>query len=155
MRKQTDNLFESSPACTTLPPPKEVRDGAKTSPNSSRRHSLGSSLCISSPEQFAELVRQYGTLLDEAVDQRIHHSATYPEELDRFSAGLMRLRAGARDIIELHARVLDEKQATTPQRLMGVYIEEGRFVVLELLGRLLSAYRTAFLDATQPSGKGR
>jgi hypothetical protein len=154
MRKQTDNLFESSPACTTLYPPKGGREGAKASPGLSRRHSSGSSLRSRAPELFAELVRQYGNLLDGAVEQRMHENTTYPEVVDTFITRLERLRAGARDIIELHARALDDKLATAPQRLTGVYLEEGRFVVLELMGRLLSTYRTAFLQATQPSGNG-
>jgi hypothetical protein len=153
MRKQIDNLFESSPACATLSPPKGMRDGARTSPSPSRHDDLGGSLRLIEPELLAELVREHETLLDAAVDHRIHQSSTYSEDLDNFSARLVRHRAGARDIIELHARALDDKLATAPQRLTGVYIEEGRFLVLELMGRVLSTYRTALLQATQPSGK--
>jgi hypothetical protein len=74
--------------------------------------------------------------------------------LEKLNKRLGRLRAGACDLIELHARVLDEKLASAPSRLTRAYGEEGRFLLLELMGRLLSTYRSAFLQAMQPSGKG-
>jgi hypothetical protein len=154
MMKEADNLFGSSSTCTTFSPPKGARDDARASPSSTRRCCADRSLRKTSPELFAELVRQYVALLDEAVDQRIHQGESLSAELGDLSARLIQLRASARDIIELHARALDDKLTTVPQRLARVYVDEGRFVVLELMGRLLSDYRTAFLQATQQSGQG-
>lgn len=106
------------------------------------------------PELFTELALHYGTLLDKAVDQRTHQGEPLSAELGHLSARLGRFRAGARDVVELHARALDDKLASVPQRLVRMYMEEGRFLVLELMGRLLCDYRAAFLQATQPSGQG-
>lgn len=154
MMKQTDKLFGASADCAALFPPREARNGAKPSSSPPQRGSLNKSLRNTAPELFADLARHYGALLDLAVDQRIHENKSFSTELADLSARLVRLQAGARDIIELHARVLEDKLASLSPLLKGVYVEEGRLVVLELMGRLLSAYRTAFLQATQSSGNG-
>jgi hypothetical protein len=154
MMKQTNNLFGASAECPAFFPPRDVRNGAKASSNPPQRVSSNKSLRRATPELFAELVCRYGTLLDEAVDQRVHQGEPLSGELGDLSAQLGRLRAGARDIIELHAHALDDKLASMPPLQKGLYVEEGRLVLLELMGRLLSAYRTAFLQATQLSGTG-
>jgi len=154
MMKEADNLFGSSSTCPALYPPKGARDDAKALPSPTRCSCADRSLRKTAPEFFAELVRHYVALLDEAVDQRIHQGEPLSAELGDLSARLIQLRASARDVIELHARALDDKLTTAPQRLARTYVEEGRFVVLELMGRLLSDYRTAFLQTTQQSGQG-
>lgn len=154
MMKEADNLFGASSTCTASFPPKGARDDARASPRPTRRTCADSSLRKTAPERFAELVRLYVALLDEAVDQRIHQGEPLSAEFGDLSARLRQLRASARDVIELHARALDDKLTTVPQRMARMYMEEGRFVVLELMGRLLSDYRTAFLQATQQSGQG-
>jgi hypothetical protein len=107
------------------------------------------------PELFAELVRHHGNLLDQAVAQRAHHDGPpLSAELRDLSTRLGRLQAGARDVIELHARALDDKLASAAPPLTAAYREEGRFLVLELMGHLLSYYRTAFHQTTQPAGQG-
>jgi hypothetical protein len=154
MMKQTDNLFGTSAECPALFPLREARNGAKASSSPPPRNSLNKSLRNTAPELFADLVRHYGALLDQAVDQRIHENKSFSTDLADLSIRLGQLQAAARDIIELHARALDDKLASVPPLLRGVYMEEGRLVVLELMGRLLSAYRTAFLQSRQSSGNG-
>jgi len=138
MIENANKLFGSSPVRHPFSPP---------------RRSQGSSLRSTLPELFSELVYRYGAALDEAVEQRTHQGEPLSPELSDLSERLRRLRAGARDVIELHARALSEKLASVPPRLTGVYVEEGRFVVLELMGRLLSDYRAAFLQTGQQSGQ--
>jgi hypothetical protein len=152
MMKQAHQLFDSSAACPTLLPPKDARHGAKASSSPPQRCPKSRDLCHTAPELFAELVNHYGALLDEAVEQRVHPGESLSAELDDLSARLKRFQAGARDIIELHARTLDGKLASASSLMRGAYVEEGRLVLLELMGRLLSAYRTAYLQATQSSG---
>lgn len=152
--KQADHLFGSSPASLAFLPSKDVRNAARASSSAPQRNPSSGSLRNTAPEFFAELVCHYGALLDQAVDQRIHENKTFSTALADLSTRLQRLQAGARDIIELHARVLEDKLASLPPLLRSAYVEEGRLVVLELMGRLLSAYRTAFLQTTQAAGSG-
>jgi hypothetical protein len=154
MMKQTDNLFGTSAECPALFPPREARNGTRALSCPPQRCSPSGFLRNTAPDLFADLVRRYEAVLDEAVDQRIHENKSFSAALADLSARLGQLQAGARDIIELHARALDAKLASVPPLLRGVYVEEGRLVVLELMGRVLSAYRTAFLQATQASSNG-
>jgi hypothetical protein len=147
MREYTSKLRE----CSSYAPLKAAPNEVKVSPGQPRRLSVSSPLRTTAPELFAELVYRYGALLDEAVEQRTHQGESISPELGDLSACLERLQADARDVIELHARALKEKLTSAPPRLTEVYMEEGRFVVLELMGRLLSDYRKAFLQATQLS----
>ncbi|HZV07389.1 MAG TPA: hypothetical protein VE999_20060 [Gemmataceae bacterium] len=151
MIKQADKLVDVKTNGSSLwHAPQAPRPPGRFEKASPPRAPLGGPLRNAAPELFAELVRHYGALLDKAVDQRIHQGESVSTELHDLSARLKRLRAGARDVIELHARTLDEKLASAPPPLTKAYVEEGRLVVLELMGRLLSDYRTAFLQAAQP-----
>jgi|SRR5579875_164572 hypothetical protein len=152
MREEhTNKLLGPSSTSPAIPPPRAVN--GKASPGSLQCSEEGS-LRTTAPEHFLELARRYSALLDEAVEQRIHQGEVLSVALSDLSTRLRQLQAGARDVIELHTHVLDKKLASAPPRLTGAYMEEGRFMVLELMGRLLTDYRKAFLQATQPSDKG-
>jgi hypothetical protein len=51
------------------------------------------------------------------------------------------LRAGAREVAELHARALRQKTRGAPAARVGALIAEGRLTALELMGHLVSYYR--------------
>jgi|GEM_PF-3383763 hypothetical protein len=149
MREHTDKLFGHASSCPTFPPAKVAPSDARASPSQPHHSSVGSSLRTVAPELFAEFVRRYSTLLDKAVEQRTHQGESISTALGDLSARLVGVLASARDVIELHAHALDAKLASVPPRWKEAYVEEGRFVVLELMGRLLSDYRAAFLQARQ------
>ena len=51
------------------------------------------------------------------------------------------LKAGPRDVVEIHSTTLKRKSSqATPQKAQA-YAEEGRLLVLELMGCLASYYR--------------
>jgi hypothetical protein len=155
MLKHVDDLFAPSSVSPAFLPQKATRDGTTASQGRKCPPAGGSFLRTIAPERFAEFVRRHGDLLDQAVDQRVHRDGmSLSAELCDLSAQLGQLSAGARDVIELHARALDGKLASVPPRLTVAYREEGRFLVLELMGRLLSYYRTAFHQAAQSAGQG-
>jgi hypothetical protein len=150
MVKHSEELIGPSSSCAPFSPPRENQDSARTSLNPTRPCPPDGALHVAAPELFAELIRHYSAALDEAVEQRIHASDSLATELSDLTTRLGRLQAGARDVIQLHARALDVKLASVPQQLIGVYVEEGRFLVLELMGRLLSYYRTALHQIARP-----
>jgi hypothetical protein len=102
----------------------------------------------------------YADLLDKAVRRReFENGPGVYAELRELAVRLGRLGAGARDVIELHAGALDAKTAAATAPVAQIYVEEGRLLVLELMGHLLSYYRTECLqaggDGLAPAGANR
>jgi PAS domain S-box-containing protein len=94
------------------------------------------------PSYFEELAAQYDHILDLALQEkryRIHHDL--PEQLRQLAGRLGKLRAASRDVIELHTIVLKRKMAEGNPRKKQACNVEGRFMLVELLGRLATYYR--------------
>jgi PAS domain S-box-containing protein len=96
----------------------------------------------SMPDAFNELVKRYGELMNLALEQRaykVEHNIS--EQLRSLAERLGLLRAGPRDIVEIHSNTLKgQTKVVTPQKAQA-YVEEGRLMVLELMGYLASYYR--------------
>lgn len=95
-----------------------------------------------SPEAFETLVQRYGELMDLALEQSsyiVDNNLT--EELRTLGEKLGALAASPRDIIDLHTTALRRKREGKLLRRAQRYVEEGRFLVLELMGHVLSFYR--------------
>ena len=55
---------------------------------------------------------------------------------------LGRLKAGPRDVVEIHTIALKDKgNNNVPHPKTQAFMEEGRLLVLELMGHLVSYYR--------------
>ena len=96
----------------------------------------------SAPDTFRELVEGYGNLMDLALEQRayrVDHSVS--GRLRSISDELGFMKAGPRDVVEIHSKALKTKtNSGTPEKTQA-YAEEGRLMVLELMGYLVSYYR--------------
>ncbi|MGC8800334.1 MAG: response regulator [Chloroflexus sp.] len=103
---------------------------------------MGSPLAQTSPALFNDLVANYSSLLDLATEQRgLQDQRSMPDRLRVFSERLGLLWAGPRDVIEIHTQALRRLcRGQTPQRI-AAYMEEGRLVLLELMGHLVNFYR--------------
>ena len=105
-------------------------------------------LSASLPDTFDELVVRYGELLDQALEQRAY-------KVDHDISGSLRsvaeqmgfLKARPRDVVKLHSTVLQRKTSDVPSAKARAYLEEGRIMVLELMGYLSSYYRTHAFSA--------
>lgn len=94
------------------------------------------------PTAFDELLKQYADLIEQAFEQRIY-------KVDRFVSDGLRgladrlgaLRAGPRDVVELHTVAMRQRLATATPEQVEAYGEEGRLLILELMGHLVSHYR--------------
>lgn len=105
------------------------------------------------PASFHRLIDDYAELLDLALEQRfyrIRHPVS--ARLRRLSEELGSVRAGPRDVMELHQAALTRKKESAPPRKAQAYLDEGRLLVLELMGYLASYYRkySLSLRRTQP-----
>jgi GAF domain-containing protein len=100
----------------------------------------------SHPDLFRELVGRYEHALDLALEQReFKVSHRISEELRSVSDRLGFSRAGPRDVVDVYRAALKRKSADAPERKGRAYVEEGRLLVLELMGHLVSYYRAASL----------
>jgi FixJ family two-component response regulator len=91
---------------------------------------------------FQQLLDRYASLLDHAFAQRIHRIDYHvSDDLARLADELGALRAGPRDVMELHTTVLGRHLAHARLEETEAYAEEARLLVLELMGHLVSCYR--------------
>jgi CheY-like chemotaxis protein len=110
--------------------------------------SLGlTSLRESLPDLFDELVQHYGDLLDQALEQRVYKvNYQLAESLRALGDQLGFIKAGPRDVVQIHHAALLIKAANVTVSKARAYIEEGRMLILELMGNLVSYYRNYTLS---------
>lgn len=119
--------------------------------------SLGiQSLRKAAPELFQSLAEAFAGILDLAVEALIFRTSPgVPQEVGRISEKLGGLRAGPRDAMDIFLAALNSKCAGAPPEKARAYQEEGRIMLIELLGRLASYYRNHCSavrpEATRPS----
>ena len=102
----------------------------------------GGSLRSVAAEQFDRFADQYSRLLDSAVEQRIFKvERAVDGALHEFANRLGGMRAGPRDVIEMHVAVLQRKLKKLSPNKTQLYVEEARLAVLELMGYLTTYYR--------------
>ena len=97
------------------------------------------------PDTFNQVVRHYGDLMELALEQqayKVEHDIsgklrTIAEELGSF-------KAGPRDVVEIHSSALRKKASETSYARAQAYAEEGRMMMLQLMGHLVSYYRTYY-----------
>jgi len=98
----------------------------------------------SSPDSFKQLVCRYGDLTELALEQRafkVRHDIS--GKLQDIAEELVFLKAGPRDVVEVHVAALKEKTGSAVNHARAqAYIEEARVMVLQLMGHLVSQYRT-------------
>jgi len=94
------------------------------------------------PEAFDALLRGYAEVLEHAVEQRIYRvDHRVSDALGSLASQLGGLRAGPRDVVDLHTTALKRRLASAGTEEAEAYTEEGRLLVLELMGHLVSYYR--------------
>jgi PAS domain S-box-containing protein len=100
------------------------------------------------PEIFDKAVAHYSSLLELSLEQRSHKvEYDIPEKLHAIAQELGYIRAGPRDIIEIHSLALKEKTKTANPLKAEAYAVEGRVMALEFMGNLVSYYRANAIGA--------
>jgi DNA-binding response OmpR family regulator len=106
------------------------------------------------PERFAELTRDYGEILDLTVEQILQRRPVPLEHrLQKLASAAAELRAGPRDIVELHATVMKQREAEQGPQRIKLYLAEGRVRLLELMGHLVTVYRDRWLEKGRTTWK--
>ncbi len=107
-------------------------------------------LSRSAPEIFRKCVEQYKDLLDKALEQKgfkVKHNINI--DLNRLAEIIGTLKSGPRDVIEIHTNAVKELCDNIPILKRRAYLEEGRMLVLELMGDLALYYRNFSLNSKQ------
>ena len=119
-------------------------------------HLIGvKSLHESNSEVYKSLITRYEQLLDLAVDA-VKYKTDKKLDIDlmAFANHLGILKAGPRDLVEVHTAVLKKKLADSSS-VPKFYLEEGRLMVFEILGYLTSFYRNYYLRPREPAIDGK
>jgi DNA-binding response OmpR family regulator len=98
------------------------------------------------PDIFQELVKQYGGLLDLALEERtykVEHNLS--DRLRSMADKLGFLKASPRDVVDIHTTTLRKKNQDVPLAKAQAYVTESRLMVLELMGYLTSFYRKYYI----------
>ncbi|WP_051693802.1 response regulator [Desulfohalovibrio reitneri] len=99
------------------------------------------------PEAFGDFVDRYGRLLDLAAENRIYKEQhDVSSALREFAGELVYLKAGPKDLADVHTEALERKhgEIDVPKRY-ALYLDEGRMLLVELMGYLASMYRETCL----------
>lgn len=112
-------------------------------------------LRTSRPDDFCELVVIYEDLLDRVMDRLTYRiSDPLSETLIDLAERIGGLGAGPRDVVEIHGTALRHKTAgMTTTKARGL-ADEGRLLVLELMGHLVSFYRRRRRQQSGPATLG-
>jgi hypothetical protein len=104
------------------------------------------------PEFFRACVQRYETVLDLALEQRVYR-VEHPlaEQIRSLSEQLGFLRAGPCDVIDVHRTALRTKTANTPGPKVQAYTQEGRLLVVKLMGDLVLYDRALAMGKRPPT----
>lgn len=94
------------------------------------------------PSVFSDLVYRYSELLDLALDQRtyrVDHDLT--DKIQEISNELGFYSCSPRDVIELHTESMQLRLSEKTPKKSQAYVEEGRLLLLKLMGHLVLFYR--------------
>ncbi|MBK8167588.1 MAG: response regulator [bacterium] len=99
-------------------------------------------LAESAPQLFGELVTRYGQLLEAHFsDASRAGERAMSRELQVMSESLGLMYAGPRDVIRMHQEALRLYTATATDHLARAMSNEGRLMLVELMGYLVAWYR--------------
>ena len=105
------------------------------------------SIRVNIPKTFQKMCESYAEILDRAVETRVYKvDDDISQSTRQMAEELGFLRAGARDIIDIHNEALKNKIQKKNSGEVRIFIEESRIVILQLMGNLLSFYRFHFSD---------
>lgn len=132
---------------------RELERLANKSKPSVAAHLYGAqSLRKSFPDLFNQIVARYSELLDMALEQqayKVDHNIS--EGLHEMVERLGFLKAGPRDVVDIHSAAIRAKTSEASFQKAGAYISEGRIRLLELMGYLISYYRDRSLSVSAAS----
>jgi PAS domain S-box-containing protein len=109
-------------------------------------------LVEAAPEFFETFVREYGELLDRYIEVQIYKvDYDIVSSLKDFADRLGMNNLGPRDLIDIHTTALKTKSFGQKKEGLRAYHEEGKIMLLELMGYLVNYYRNYFITTSKKS----
>lgn len=94
------------------------------------------------PGVFGEAVSAYGDILDHKLREQAYRiGAEATDAVRALAEKLGFLRAGPQDAVDIHTEAVRSKMGASNRGRSAAYVDEGRFLLLELMGYLVSYYR--------------
>ncbi len=94
------------------------------------------------PDIFDGMVERYTLLLDKAIERQILKTrSSNGQEIRRMAEEMGAFFAGPKDVLDLHMQGLKRRCDAQPPAKIKVLTDEGRFLMIELMGHLVSFYR--------------
>lgn len=114
-------------------------------------------LALRAPLEHADIVRQYGNLLESALKRKVYRGQgeSLARDLNALADRLGELGAGPRELTEVHAEALRQTLRGANSSKTLALISEGRLLALELMGHLASYYRRRYRGQPRASGAER
>jgi PAS domain S-box-containing protein len=105
------------------------------------------------PNVFETLVERYANLMDIALERRAYKTEEnhYQREVRALAERLGSLGGGPRDVVDIHIAAFTRKRDQSNPRKTEAYAEEGRLIALEIMGDLVSYYRTRCVYVNPPA----
>ncbi len=93
-------------------------------------------------ERFDQLARLYGDILDLALEQQTHRvEHNISERLRSMADEIGFMKGSPRDVVDIYSEAMRRKSKGEMVKKIQAYMEEGRMMLLELMGYLASYYR--------------
>ncbi len=93
-------------------------------------------------KEFKNITKEYTAILNKSIQQRMFkNNENDPDPIKKLAAELSFLKAGARDIIDIHKEALKYMLNEDSAKRAFLIKEESRIVLLEIMGYLLNFYR--------------
>ncbi|MCA9472475.1 MAG: response regulator [Nitrospirales bacterium] len=106
----------------------------------------------SSPALFHHVKHQFVQTLERALEeQKYKTESQVSSNLNRIAQRLGTLHAGPRDVVNVYRAALQELTTSSQPEKARAYVEEGRMLVLRLMGEVLSYYRRHSLKHLTPA----
>jgi PAS domain S-box-containing protein len=100
------------------------------------------SLRASLPDIFKDFVKDFGEIMELALERHVYKvEHNVEEKLRGMAEKLGVLKVGPRDVVDIYSTALKLKTGTTMNGRAQAYMAEGRLIILELMGYLVSFYR--------------
>ena len=94
------------------------------------------------PQPFEKMVQRYGHLLHMALEEEgAKEEYSISGELSAMGEQLGTLNVGPGDVVAIHTEAFKRKLREVNNQKAQAYMHEGRLMVIELLGKLVSFYR--------------
>ncbi len=119
-----------------------LRDYSESKGSSMTASSLGiTGLGKTHPAEFQQYVRELRKLMERAVEQNIYKvQHNLSQDLRRLAESLGRMHAGPKDLIQVYIQARQEKVQGLTDKMNKVFTDEGRLLLIELMGYLAAYY---------------